>query len=242
MKFLESIFVKNKKIENLYFHQLRIQKAQKEYDLIENDLIKNDLIKNNAKNWVFDLHNILQKFVDDYFENIVFKNDFLNENRVEKHLENQIYKLRLLYEKEIEFLELVPYFPKNIQKLALVDIGDYSYNHKYTDRNMLNSFLEQKKTEIFTSQKQEIDEIILVKNNQLTDTTYSNIIWTNDLKNWYSTPFPLLEGTFRTKLLSENKIFLKEITLQNYKDFSHFKLINALLQDQLPVLEINKIV
>ncbi len=212
MEFIESIFVQYNTIENLVFHQNRIQKARKFAGFL-------------AKSWVDDLENILYGFLKDFSKNTsVLRNINLSEN--------QVYKLRLLYADDINSYEIVPYFPKNIQKLKLVQINDYTYTHKYTDRGKLNNFL---------AQKQDADEVILVKHNRLTDTSYSNIIWSKDLSIWHTTPFPLLEGTFRAKLLAENRLVLTDITLQNYQDFPYFKLINALLQDNSPILNCEKI-
>lgn len=221
MEFLESILIKNKKVENLFFHKKRMENVFNHYpDVFANN--KNDF------SWFLNLDSVLQDMVDEFF----LKNDFIP---------NQSYKLRLLYDEKINFWEILPYFPKNIQKIAFVDVHDFEYLHKFAERGILNNFLTQKKQE-FLTKNIEIDEVILIKNHQLTDTTYSNLIWSKDLHTWHTNANPLLEGTFRRKLLSEKKITLSEITLKNYQNFPYFKPINALLQDTSPVLHTQEVI
>jgi 4-amino-4-deoxychorismate lyase len=73
-----------------------------------------------------------------------------------------------------------------------------------------------------------------VKNNHITDTSYSNLIFKKG-KDWFTPKSFLLNGVQRQHLLKTKKIKEAEITLQNIHDFSHFQLINAMnnLDDQL---------
>ncbi len=44
---------------------------------------------------------------------------------------------------------------------------------------------------------------------------------------------PLLQGTFRAKLLYEDKIVLKDIKSEELNHFSHFALMNAMIGFQI---------
>jgi 4-amino-4-deoxychorismate lyase len=71
------------------------------------------------------------------------------------------------------------------------------------------------------------EEIIIVKNNHITDTSFSNLIFLKD-KSWFTPQSYLLNGVMRQHLLQNKKIKECEITLQNLKEFSHFSIINAM--------------
>ena len=70
-------------------------------------------------------------------------------------------------------------------------------------------------------------EIIIVKNNHITDTSFSNILFKKG-KDWFTPSTYLLNGVQRQHLLQKNKIKEAEITMQNVSEYSHFQLINAM--------------
>ncbi len=75
--------------------------------------------------------------------------------------------------------------------------------------------------------KSKAEEIIIVKNNHITDTSFSNLLFLKG-KDWFTPNTYLLNGVQRQHLLKNKKIKEAEITLQNIKQFSHFQIINAL--------------
>ena len=90
-------------------------------------------------------------------------------------------------------------------------------------------------------QKSKADEIIIVKNNHLTDTSYSNVLF-KKRKEWFTPKTYLLNGVQRQNLLKNKKIKEAEITLQNLKEYSHFQIINAMNDfDDMFVYPISKI-
>lgn len=127
-------------------------------------------------------------------------------------------KCSIVYHTEIIQVTTVPYFPRKIKTLKLV-YSDIDYSSKFSDRTELNKLLEQ---------KEDCDEILIVQNGFITDTSYTNVILEN--QNGLFTPdTPLLEGTKRKKLL-DNKIITKTaITVENLKTFDRAYLINAML-------------
>ena len=83
--------------------------------------------------------------------------------------------------------------------------------------------------------------IIIIKNNQITDTSYSNLLFLKD-KTWFTPKSYLLNGVMRQNLLKLKKIKEAEITLDNIKEFTHFQLINALNDfDDMFVYPLHKI-
>lgn len=94
--------------------------------------------------------------------------------------------------------------------------NSYDYSFKFEDRKEFERMKTKAKTE----------EIIVVNNNHITDTSYTNILFCKG-KEWFTPTTYLLNGVMRQHLLHEKKIKETEITLQNIKEFSHFQLINA---------------
>jgi 4-amino-4-deoxychorismate lyase len=98
-----------------------------------------------------------------------------------------IYRCRYLYAEKPGSAEFIPYVKRVIRKLYLVDCGDLEYAFKYADR----SAFDKMKNGI---PDPEHSDILLVKNDRITDTSFSNIIlW--DGNAWYTPEFPLLRGT-----------------------------------------------
>jgi len=90
--------------------------------------------------------------------------------------------------------------------------------------------------------KSHSDEVIIVKNNQITDTSYSNLLFLKN-KIWFTPKSYLLNGVMRQNLLQSKKIKETEITLDNIKEFTHFQLINALNDfDDMFIYPIEKII
>lgn len=134
-------------------------------------------------------------------------------------LDQVLYKCRIVYGQEIEKIEFLPYQIPHIQSLKLIEVNDLDYSFKYADRQALqNLFL----------QKGEADDILILKNDLITDSYYCNIIF-YDGKDWFTPKTPLLTGTQRAKLLENNIIQTSKITLQDLESFEEARLINAML-------------
>lgn len=132
---------------------------------------------------------------------------------------NHTYKCRVLYEKEVSSIEFHAYNPKRIQNFQLVKGDHLSYEFKYANREPIQKLLVASTA----------DEIIIVRNKKITDTSFSNIAFFNG-NEWFTPGNPLLKGTSRCKLIEEGKIKTKEIAPIDLADFLYFKLINAMLK------------
>jgi len=189
------------------------------------------------------------KVTERQFQNIAFHNKRLNRSRkellgdndsieIEKEIVipadigNGVYKCTVKYKHEIIDVKFQPYTIKKIEKLKLVIDNSIDYGYKFADRSVLSKLLEK---------RDGCDEIIIVKNGLMTDTSYSNLVFF-DGKKWYTPNSPLLKGTKREKLLSEGKIEEEEINLQNIKRFEKVSLINAMLDVENVVVSIENVI
>ncbi len=150
------------------------------------------------------------------------KKDFIDLGEIIKIPEDLppgIFKCRIVYDIEILSIEFQLYNPKPIRRLKIVECNDIDYEYKYADRTLLNKLLKEKGN---------ADDILIVKNGFITDTSFSNIIFFDGQK-WVTPSTPLLKGTKREKLLNEGKIFEIPIMKSDLKKFHYAKVINAML-------------
>ncbi|MDF4204741.1 aminotransferase class IV [Maribacter sp. SA7] len=128
------------------------------------------------------------------------------------------YKLRIGYKQHgtrFSFSEYENSIPTTLQ---LVSDDTISYGVKRNNRKKLNNLYKQ---------KGDFDDVLIIKNGLITDTSYANILFTDGEK--IITPAtPLLEGTCRARLLDENKIIEKRILEVDIQNFKSFQLVNAL--------------
>jgi len=129
-----------------------------------------------------------------------------------------LFRCRIVYDKKLHKVEYIPYKAKEIASLTIVH-SDLLYNHKYANRDALNSLLNLHK---------ETDDILIIKNGYITDTSIANIAFF-DGKQWITPKTPLLEGTMRAKLLDECFLIVKDIKKASLKHYSHVALMNAMI-------------
>lgn len=135
-----------------------------------------------------------------------------------KHDEDGLYKFKITYDLTGKYrTQMIPYAMSEIANFQLVENNSYDYSFKFEDRK------ELEKMKILSKAA----EIIIVKNNHITDTSYSNLLFKKG-KDWFTPKTYLLNGVQRQSLLKAKKIKEAEITLQNLREYSHFQLINAL--------------
>jgi 4-amino-4-deoxychorismate lyase len=141
------------------------------------------------------------------------------------------YKCKVLYEERIDHLEFIPYIIKPVRSLELVECPDLEYSYKFTDRERLS----------LLKGKQQSDDIIVVKNNWITDCSYANIVFF-DGEKWITPSTPLLRGTKRQRYLDEKRIVEQEILVSDVKLFSKARIINAMIDlEDCPDIQIDDI-
>ena len=129
-----------------------------------------------------------------------------------------LYRCRITYNQDIQNIEYFNYIPKDIKSLQCIECNDIEYSFKYSCREKLNELLEQSRC----------DEIIIIKNGLVTDTTISNIAFLKD-DTWYTPKTPLLEGTARAFLIDNHMLHPTDITLQDISSFSKIAVFNAMV-------------
>ncbi|MGB3588105.1 MAG: aminotransferase class IV, partial [Tunicatimonas sp.] len=92
-------------------------------------------------------------------------------------------------------------------------------NHKFADRKLINHLF---------AQRQGCDDILMVKNGLITDTSYSNVAL-YDGQQWFTPHQPLLPGTARARLLQDGRLQKAKISPSDLAQFKRCSLINAML-------------
>lgn len=135
-----------------------------------------------------------------------------------------VTKCRIIYGPDIISTEFFPYFRAEVNTLKMIETSSVIYNHKYLDRSRLNALID----------KNIADDIIIIKNGFVTDCSYANIVFT-DGEQWITPDTPLLHGVMRERLLQEGIIREERIKVKDLSLFSHFRLINAMLEFESPI-------
>ncbi len=129
-----------------------------------------------------------------------------------------LHKLRFSYGINAYRIDYEPYVYKKINSLKLLHHNSINYSLKYTDRSDLDFLL---------TKKGNCDDILIVKNQLVTDSSLANIVFF-DGKKWTTPKSALLKGTSRERLISNKIIHEEEIELNDLKNYKCFKLINAM--------------
>lgn len=134
--------------------------------------------------------------------------------------EMDLYKARVVYGAEgVELVEYAPYQMRTIRSLKVVEDDEIDYTYKSTDRSQLNAL---------AAQKGDCDEIIIMKNGLLTDTSFTNLAL-YDGSSWLTPKHPLLHGTKRAQLLEAGIIREADLTLEDLKRAQKVSLFNAMI-------------
>jgi len=130
-----------------------------------------------------------------------------------------IVKCRIVYSDRTIGVEYQHYKLRTIRKLKLVFDDSIDYAFKYADRHDINNLL---------SRKHECDDILIVKNGCITDTSFSNVVFRNN-SGVYTPASYLLAGTKRRLLLEQGIIQEKEIKVEDITEYSKLYIINAMI-------------
>lgn len=130
-----------------------------------------------------------------------------------------IIKAKIVYDinKIINF-SFSSYQIKKISSFAMIEATNIAYSFKNENRQVFEKLKSAANA----------NEIIITQNGLITDTSFSNLIFKKN-KHWFTPNTYLLNGTKRQQLLNDQKISATEIALNNLHCFSHFKLINAMI-------------
>jgi len=157
--------------------------------------------------------------------------DLAKELKIPAGLSDSVFKCRVIYLEKILSVEFHPYEARNLKSLQIVNADDIDYAYKYEDRSKLQKLLC----------KCTADDVLIIKNGFITDTSYSNIVLSKDSKFFTPNTY-LLNGTKRQKLLDEKIIEQTKIAVADITGYEKIFIINSMmdLEDQpgIPVANI----
>jgi 4-amino-4-deoxychorismate lyase len=131
-----------------------------------------------------------------------------------------IYKCRIIYTEKVFDVTFEKYARRNIRSLKLIYDDAIDYSYKYENKERLLSLLEH---------RDHCDDILIVKKEEITDTSFSNIAFF-DGHTWITPASPLLKGTKRAHLLALGLITEERLTVGDIRLFHQAALINAMLE------------
>ncbi|MBX2969768.1 MAG: aminotransferase class IV [Cyclobacteriaceae bacterium] len=143
------------------------------------------------------------------------------------------FKCRIVYsETGVIEMGFTPYETRTINSLKIIHDNAIDYSFKFTDRAALNNLF---------AQRNDCDDILIVKNGLVTDASYSNVVFYDGLR-WLTPAQPLLKGTMRQCLLDNGVIVEDAIRAEQIPLFKKVRLINALLGFEGLELSVSQIV
>lgn len=133
---------------------------------------------------------------------------------------NDLLKCKVVYDETgILDINYVPYEKKEINSFKLVYDDFIAYSKKSVDRTALDKLYLQ---------KEKNDEIIIVKNNLITDTSIANIAIYYD-NNWFTPKTPLLFGTTRQRYIDSGILKEKDLEIDSLHKAEKIALLNAMI-------------
>jgi len=177
--FFETLLIKDQKINNLIYHNARLNETIKRNFNIESDI---DLAK------------------------IV---------KIDSH---KAHRCKVIYDKDIQDIQLFPLIKREFKTFKLIH-SDIEYNFKYLNRSYLENLYKQ---------REDCDDIIIVKDNLITDTTIANIAYF-DGKDWFTPKTPLLKGSMRAYLLKNKLLLEKDVKIEDIKNAKKIAIMNAII-------------
>jgi 4-amino-4-deoxychorismate lyase len=137
------------------------------------------------------------------------------------------YKVRVVYNNESVDIEFAEYHRLKVQSMKVVETTGLSYAFKHKERGKIEKLYELRGA---------ADDIIIINDGKVTDSSYGNLVFWDGNK-WYTPKTYLLNGVKRQFHLKYGLILEKSISAMNIKDFEKVCLINAMLD--LGDVEIN---
>ena len=135
-------------------------------------------------------------------------------------LSEELFRCKVTYNDfEVLNVEYFPYKKRDITSFKLIFDDEISYSKKYLNRENLDSLF---------SRKEDCDEIIIIKNGVVTDTSIANIAIFYENK-WITSKNCLLNGTTKQRLLDSKFLVEKDISVKMLKKASQIALMNAMI-------------
>ncbi len=174
----------------------------------------------NGKVHNLELHKLrAQNTINHFF---CFKPEFNFEALLPENAETLpgLYKLRVIYSQEIESFTYEPYSPRNVRSLKLINCDTIEYNYKFEDRSQINELLKR---------RDNCDDILIVKNGLITDTSYSNILFLEN-KKLFTPASCLLKGVKRQSFINCKHAIERDLKVEDLKHVDDVFLINSMIE------------
>lgn len=135
-------------------------------------------------------------------------------------INDDFLKCKVLYDRHgvIDVL-YEPYVKRLIKKFKIVYDNTIEYKQKKVNRDNIKALYQKKES---------ADEIIIVKNGLITDTSIANIA-IFDGTSWLTPKVPLLRGTTQDRLLDNKELIAANITVEMLKKAKKIALLNAMV-------------
>ena len=158
---------------------------------------------------------------------LVSELEMFQANSQKSYINHKIYKCRIVYSKTIQSIELLPYTLPKIKSLKLVLDDSINYNFKFENREKINQLF---------AKRENCDDILIVKNGLITDTSFCNILFFNG-KKWLTPEKPLLKGIQRQLLIDSEIAETANISFSDLHNFTKARLVNAMIgfDDELDI-------
>ncbi len=183
------------------------------------------------------------------FERIELHNDRLNRTRnhffdnqlaidLSDHLSipldliHSTVKCTITYGEKIQHISYSSYQIRAVHSLKMIENNSIDYTFKSSNRELLEAMFLL---------KGDCDDILIVKNGYLTDSSYANLILLRE-NRWYSMQNPLLLGTRLQSYLIEKLVTPTLVTPNDLHLFSEARIINAMISiDDSPIIPVQNI-
>lgn len=136
-----------------------------------------------------------------------------------EELSGQLVKCRIVYDSAIREITFTPYTFRPIHSLRIIEDNNIEYSFKSTARERINTLF---------SLREECDDIIIIKNGKITDTSFTNVVFENE-EGLFTPSAYLLNGTQRQYLLEQHVIRETDISLSDLPKYNRIHLINAMI-------------
>ncbi len=169
----------------------------------------------NGKIFNLKEHNLrLNKTIKDIYK----KRDSIDISKYIEIPDNSSYRYKIIYSSKIEDVSYQIYRAKEFNSFRFIK-SDIIYPYKSVNREKIDNLFQK---------RDGCDDIILVKDGLVQDTSIANIA-IYDGKKWYTPKKPLLCGTQRAKLLKSGLIIEKDLRVEDFKNIVSFAIMNSLI-------------
>lgn len=128
-----------------------------------------------------------------------------------------VWRCRILYDASLRCtLSYHPYTVTIPTVITPVFDDNIDYRYKYADRSAIERL------------KNGFEEILIVKNGFVTDTSVANIAF-YDGTRWLTPDTPLLQGTMRAQLLEKRALHVSAIRFDRIRRYKKIALLNAMI-------------